>query len=102
MENLPRTCYLLHTETKKKINLPHEHLKTIGRNEETQIQDLYVSKNQIECTADVVKYQVKLKPIGRAISGIDGYAIVKDKIYTIGHGHRLQLRLGFHEYEIIF
>lgn len=96
------TCYLLNLETRKKICLPHGQLKILGRNEETEVQDLYVSKNQIECLADTENCQVKLKPIGRSISGIDGYAVMKDKTYTVGHGHRVELRLGYHEHEIVF
>ena len=102
MYSKSRSCYLLHTETKRKIFLPHKQSKQIGRNEETQVQDLFVSKQQINCTADVENCQVQLKAIGRAISGIDGYAIVKDKTYSVGHGHRFQLRLGYDEFEIIF
>ncbi|XP_018568301.1 uncharacterized protein F21D5.5 [Anoplophora glabripennis] len=96
------TCHLLNLETNKKINLPHGEVIILGRNEETENQDLYVSKNQIECSADTDNYKVKLKPIGRSICGIDGYAVSKDKTYTVGHGHRIELRLGYHEHEIVF
>lgn len=95
-------CYLLNLETRKKIVLPHGQLKILGRNEETEVQDLFVSKNQLECMADIENCQVKIKPVGRSICGIDGYAVMKDKTYTIGHGHRLELRLGYHEHEIVF
>ncbi|KAJ8925476.1 hypothetical protein NQ315_009310 [Exocentrus adspersus] len=96
------TCRLVNLKTGKIIDLPNGQTKILGRNEETEVQDLYVSKNQIECTADTKNYQIKLKPIGKSICGIDGYAVTKDKIYTIGHGHRVELRLGYHEHEIVF
>ncbi|KAJ8948512.1 hypothetical protein NQ318_000052 [Aromia moschata] len=102
MSGIATTCHLVNVQSKKKIELPHEKTKVIGRTPETEVQDLFVSKRQIECTADTKNYSVKLKPVGTAISGIDGYAMTKGKIYTVGHGHRLELRLGHHEYDIVF
>lgn len=100
--NTARVCYLLHRESNKKIFLSHKEPKIIGRNPETEIQDLFVSKQQLQVTADIEKCLVYIKHLGRSISGIDGYATVSNKTYLIGHGHKVELRLGFHEYEILF
>ncbi|CAH1137528.1 unnamed protein product [Phyllotreta striolata] len=97
-----RKCYLLHLIDGKKIHLPHEKLVTLGRQVDTKIEDIFVSRNQIECIADVKNCVVKVKPIGKSIAGVDGYAIVKDKTYTLGPGHIIELRLGFHPFEIVF
>lgn len=97
-----RVCYLLHRETQKRIYLPHNNRKLLGRNSETEIQDLFVSKEQLECTADYEKCLVHIKPMGKSILGIDGYATINNKTYSIGHGHILELRLGYHQYEVVF
>lgn len=102
MCSVSRICYLLHLASKKKIVLPHEQPTTVGRSEETQIQDPYVSKKQIECVADINQCTVRVKPLGNNISGIDGYATVKNKTYTLGHGHIIELRLGNHQFEVVF
>ncbi|CAH1990444.1 unnamed protein product [Acanthoscelides obtectus] len=97
-----KSCYLLQISTQKRLNLPHQQVITLGRNIDTEVQDVYVSKKQLEVVADYDKYTLKVKPVGRAICGIDGYATVKDKTYTIGHGHIIELRLGYHQYQITF
>nr|CAH7758203.1 unnamed protein product [Callosobruchus chinensis] len=97
-----KSCYLVQIGTEKKFSLPHQQVKTIGRNIESEVKDLYVSKQQIELCADYDKCNLKVKPVGRAVCGIDGYAIVKDKTYTVGHGHVIELRLGFHQYQVVF
>lgn len=98
----PRVCYLVDKITNKKIVIPHEKIKVIGRSEETEVKDLFVSKSQIELLANNETCKVKVKPVGQAICGIDGYATVKDRTYTIGHGHLIELRLGFHQFEVVF
>ncbi|KAJ8981130.1 hypothetical protein NQ317_007905 [Molorchus minor] len=68
-----RVCYLQKTGSDKKISLPHGETITIGRSRDTEIQDLLISKQQIECTADIENCKIILKPIGKATSGIDGF-----------------------------
>ncbi|CAH1164190.1 unnamed protein product [Phaedon cochleariae] len=98
---ITRRCYLRGTANEK-IELVHNELKILGRDPETKIQDPFLSKKQLECLANVEIGEVSVKPIGQTVSGIDGYAIVKDKVYKIGHGHKIEFRLGFHQYDVIF
>lgn len=97
-----KICYLLNKESLKKIYLNNKEIKIIGRNPESEIKDTFVSKEQIMCIADTEKCLVSVKSLGRSTVGIDGYATVKGKMYTVGHGHIIELRLGFHEYKIVF
>ncbi|XP_057664502.1 uncharacterized protein F21D5.5 [Diorhabda carinulata] len=97
-----RKCYFFNKNNNVKIYLPHNVKTTLGRSVETKIEDKFVSKQQIECLADLENCTVKIKPIGKAISGVDGYAIVKGKTYTLGPGHVVEFRLGAHFFEINF
>ncbi|XP_028139816.2 uncharacterized protein F21D5.5 [Diabrotica virgifera virgifera] len=99
---MSRKCYLVHLANKIRINLPHGELTTVGRSVETKVDDVYVSKEQIECIADTDSCTVKVKPVGKSICGVDGYAVVKDKTYTLGPGHVIEFRLGFHPFEVVF
>nr|XP_023019816.1 uncharacterized protein F21D5.5 [Leptinotarsa decemlineata] len=97
-----RKCYLRNLSTNHKINLLHEQPKMIGRNLDTLVEDLLVSREQLKCTANTESCELSITPVGRAISGLDGYAVTKNRTYNIGHGHRLELRLGFHQFEVVF
>lgn len=97
-----RKCYFVNRNNDIKIFLSHNEKTTLGRSVETKIKDKFVSKQQIECIADLENCIVKIKPIGKAVSGVDGYAIVKGKTYTLGPGHIVELRLGSHPFEIKF
>ncbi|XP_044265642.1 uncharacterized protein F21D5.5-like [Tribolium madens] len=95
-------CYLRCVNTQKKVNLPHQKPVRIGRNEETGITDLHVSRNHLECTADLDTSKVILKTLGKSYSGCNGYALIQNRTYTLKHGDRIEVRLGFHEFDIIF
>uniref|UniRef100_A0A6P7FU23 Uncharacterized protein F21D5.5 n=1 Tax=Diabrotica virgifera virgifera TaxID=50390 RepID=A0A6P7FU23_DIAVI len=99
---MSRKCYLVHLANKIRIHLRHGELTTVGRSVETKVDDVYVSKEQIECIADTDSCTVKVKPVGKSICGVDGYAVVKDKTYTLGPGHVIEFRLGFHPFEVVF
>ncbi|CAH1260923.1 unnamed protein product [Diabrotica balteata] len=100
--SMSRKCYLVHLANKIRIHLPNGKLTKVGRSLETKVDDVYVSKEQIECIADTDSCIVKIKPVGKSICGVDGYAVVKDKTYTLGPGHVIEFRLGFHPFEIVF
>ncbi|RZB94430.1 PNK3P, AAA 33, and/or Zeta toxin domain containing protein [Asbolus verrucosus] len=98
-----RICYLkCARNAQKRINLPHQKPVMIGRNEETGITDLHVSRNHLECTADIDSSQVLVKTLGKSHSGCNGYALMQGETYTLKHGDRIEVRLGFHEFDIIF
>ncbi|KAG5890639.1 hypothetical protein JTB14_034929 [Gonioctena quinquepunctata] len=97
-----RKCYLRNITNNKVIDLHHEQMKILGRNPETHVEDPFVSREQLKCMANLETGELSIKPIGSAISGIDGYAVRKDRTYTIGHGHRIELRFGFHVFEVVF
>lgn len=102
MAFIGKKCFLQCCKTTKQINLPHKQLITIGRNDETGVEDRFVSKQQLECLADVENNVIEVKPIGGCVSGCNGFALIKNKTYKFVHGDRLELRLGFHQYDIIF
>lgn len=103
MELSPTVCYLRSVKTpQKKINLPHKTPVFIGRTEETGITDIHVSRNHLECTADLETSKVLVKTLGKSYSGCNGYALMRDRIYTLKHGDIIEIRLGFHEFDIIF
>lgn len=98
-----RICYLKCVKNaQKRINLPHKTPVIIGRNEETGITDIHVSRNHLECTADLDTSKVLVKTLGKSFSGCNGFALMRDKTYTLKHGDRIEVRLGFHEFDIIF
>ncbi|EFA06186.1 Bifunctional polynucleotide phosphatase/kinase-like Protein [Tribolium castaneum] len=98
-----RICYLRCVKNaQKRITLPHQKPVIIGRNEETGITDLHVSRNHLECTADLDTSKVLVKTLGKSYSGCNGYALMQNETYTLKHGDRIEVRLGFHEFDIIF
>lgn len=98
-----RICYLKCVRnTQKRINLPHEKPVMIGRNEETGITDLHVSRNHLECTADLNNSKVLVKTLGKSHSGCNGYALLQGETYSLKHGDTIEVRLGFHEFDVIF
>jgi hypothetical protein len=74
----------------------------IGRNEETGITDLHVSRNHLECTADLNNSKVLVKTLGKSHSGCNGYALLQGETYSLKHGDTIEVRLGFHEFDVIF
>lgn len=71
-------CYLISLENSKKINLLN--LKPIILDERN----------------------VKLKVIGKAVSGCNGLALHNNVVYTIGPHDIIELRLGYHKFKIVF
>ncbi|XP_066262321.1 uncharacterized protein F21D5.5 [Euwallacea similis] len=101
MDKTPR-CFLTNLSTKKTLELPHLASVIIGRNRQTNIKDLSVSREQILCTSNVEEYKVILKSVGKLRSGCNGLALTKNRIYTIGHKDVIELRLGDHRFEVNF
>lgn len=97
-----RICYLQSLDMKNRIDLPHLTPFTLGRNREAGVKDLYVSRKQIVCHSDTVKNILRLKPVGQALSGCNGLALKKDRVYALGHGDIIEVRLGHHKFEVIF
>lgn len=96
-------CYLkCIRDINPRINLPHNEPVYIGRNHCTAIIDTRVSRKQVMVTADIPKCKVSVKTIGSAYSGCNGYALKKYSTYGLIHGDILELRLGHHQYEIVF
>ncbi|XP_050305522.1 uncharacterized protein F21D5.5 [Anthonomus grandis grandis] len=96
------SCYLLNTETKKKIPLSNKTPVVLGRNKETDIRDIKVSKSQIKCYADFKNNKVILKSIGQALSGCNGLALTKDVVYSIDHKDIIEVALGRYKFEVNF
>ncbi|XP_076268028.1 polynucleotide kinase 3'-phosphatase [Rhynchophorus ferrugineus] len=97
-----RQCYLINVETNKQINLPHLTPTVLGRNEDTEIKDTFVSKKQILLYSDIKENKVKLKVVGKALSGCNGLALQSNLVYTIGHHDIIELRIGNHKFKVIF
>lgn len=95
-------CYLINLDTKKRIDLPNKLPIKLGRNVDTDIKDVHVSREQIICFFDNKESKVVLKPVGKAISGCNGLALTKHLIYTIGHKDIIEVILGNHKFEVNF
>ncbi|CAH0551692.1 unnamed protein product [Brassicogethes aeneus] len=102
MASTARTCFLKCLKSAKRISLPHGVIISIGRQKEYEIEDVIVSRNQIELKSDCEKCHVDVKPVGRNPSGCNGYALVANKNYSLEHGDIIEVRLTAHEYEIVF
>ncbi|XP_063932692.1 uncharacterized protein F21D5.5-like [Zophobas morio] len=103
MATSTKICYLKSIRNpQRRIILPHEKPVTIGRNEETGIIDLHVSRSHLECTADLNTSKVLVKTLGKSHAGCNGYALMQGESYVLKHGDRIEVRLGFHEYDIVF
>lgn len=103
MDGSPQVCYLKSLRNvNKRISLPHEQPVMIGRNEETGLTDIHVSRNHLQCTADVTDGKVLVKALGKSYSGCNGYALMRNEVYKLKHGDILEVRLGYHEFEIVF
>lgn len=103
MDGSPQVCYLKSLRNvQKRISLPHEQPVMIGRNEETGLTDVHVSRNHLQCTANVTDGKVLVKTLGKSYSGCNGYALMRNEVYRLKHGDIIEVRLGFHEFEIIF
>ncbi|KAJ6647211.1 Bifunctional polynucleotide phosphatase/kinase [Pseudolycoriella hygida] len=74
----------------------------IGRLRATEIKDVMCSRNQVSLTADFAKRNVSVKQIGVNASGINGFAMKKDQMYTMQEGDVLEVLLGKYFYEIEF
>lgn len=100
MTSTCRKCFLQCLKTSKRIILPNKQLTTIGRNED--LHDPFVSKKQINCVANIEENLIEVTPIGASVSGCNGFALVKNNKYKLLHGDRLEVRLGFHEFQVVF
>ncbi|KAL1513772.1 hypothetical protein ABEB36_003137 [Hypothenemus hampei] len=95
-------CYLRNLDNNIHITLPHLIPVILGRNKETQIKDINISKEQIQCTSNTIENNVIIKPLGKAISGCNGLALTKNLKYTIGYKDIIEVALGRHKFEVIF
>ncbi|XP_066143065.1 uncharacterized protein F21D5.5 [Euwallacea fornicatus] len=95
-------CVLTNLSTKKTLEIPHLTSVILGRNRQTEVKDLNVSREQLLCTSNVEEYKVILKSVGKARSGCNGLALTENRIYTIGHKDVIELRLGDHRFEVNF
>lgn len=103
MTSTSRICYLKCIKNiKPKIDLPNGQPVILGRNSSTEIQDKTLSRKQIIATANTETHQVTIRTVGSVYSGCNGYALRKGSTYTLTHGDLIELRLGYHEYEINF
>lgn len=103
MARIAKSCILQCVKNPtKKINLPHNKKVYLGRNEETMITDTELSRKQVAATADYDKYVIKVEAVGLNFSGCNGYVLRKNGIYDLKHGDRLELRLGCHEFDVLF
>ncbi|KAF2878879.1 hypothetical protein ILUMI_27299, partial [Ignelater luminosus] len=66
------------------------------------ITDTELSRKQVAATADYDKYVVTVEALGLNYSGCNGYVLRKGGIYDLKHGDRLELRLGCHEFDVLF
>lgn len=95
-------CYLLNLDTSEQINLDHLRPVTLGRSRECNIVDTQVSRVQMVCFANLEEQKVLFKRVGKAVSGCNGLALTENLVYSAGHKGILELRLGFHKFEINF
>lgn len=84
------------------INLPHNTEVIIGRSKETRIVDLSCSRKQISLKANYDNYTVEVKQVGVNPSGIDGFAMIKDKLYTVQNGSRIEILFNKYYYTVKF
>lgn len=95
-------CYLISLENSKKINLLNLKPIILGRNKETEVKDSLISRKQIVIYSITDERNVKLKVIGKAVSGCNGLALHNNVVYTIGPHDIIELRLGYHKFKIVF
>ncbi|ERL92654.1 uncharacterized protein F21D5.5 [Dendroctonus ponderosae] len=95
-------CYLVNLATKERILLPDQTPVILGRNPDSNIKDLKVSRKQIACIAKLGESQVALKPVGKTVCGCNGLALARNVIYTIGHKDIIEVHLGDHKFEVNF
>lgn len=96
-------CYLKSVkDPEKRINLLNNAPFILGRNIETGVKDISMSRAQLECTADLTSKTVVVKTIGRSFAGCNGLALVKNETYRFKQGDVIELRLGHHLFEIVF
>ncbi|XP_060535853.1 uncharacterized protein F21D5.5 [Cylas formicarius] len=100
--SVKRQIFLQHLDSKRTIKLPANELFNLGRNKETDVKDIKVSKKQIVCFADSDLNHLKIKPIGRAVSTVNGFALKYGQVYSLKHGDLLELRFGEHKFKVIF
>lgn len=89
-------------QSHKPINLPHNEPVIIGRNRETGIKAVELSRKQLELVANVKTCTVKVIPLGTNPSGTNGFCLIKNKAYNLRHKDKLELVLDNYVHEIIF
>lgn len=116
-------CFLRNTETKAQIPLIDGALKYVGRSPETQIPDVFCSRNQglinamlcislIQSTIPqfcyIVSLQVnlsekcvKVKQLGTNSSALNGFVLVQNQEYKAFHGDVLEILHNKYFHEIV-
>lgn len=85
----------------KILNIPKDKAFYLGRSEITGIDDVFVSRKQLECTANYDSNLLTIKPLGKNCSGCNGYALMKDGMYNLQNEDIIEVRLGFHPFKVI-
>lgn len=102
MNVISRTCLLRSMNSSQEVILPHGVTVFLGRQKELGIDDVLISKKQMECKADCENCHVAVKPVGANISGCNGFALTVNKTYTFKDGDIIELRLAHNKFKIIF
>lgn len=95
-------CYLENVKTKDKIIIKDMKLNCFGRNKETKINDLRISKKHLYLRANYKTGELHVKVVGKIAPVINGLKCKSDRCYKVGHGTILQLIPTDIIYEVFF
>lgn len=92
---MSRSCFLrCLLDSHPPIKLLHNVETMIGRCKVTKIQDQSCSRQQLSLKADYKECKVEIKQLGINPSGLDGFALLKNKVYHVGHGSTIEVLLN--------
>ncbi|KAJ0176659.1 hypothetical protein K1T71_007838 [Dendrolimus kikuchii] len=100
---MSRSCFLrCLLDSHAPIKLLHNVETVIGRSKVTKIQDQSCSRQQLSLKANCEECNVEIKQLGVNPSGLDGFSLIKNKVYTVGHGSRIEVLLNHYIHIIEF
>lgn len=96
------SCYLYNCRTKGKIMLKDQKLMCLGRNKESNISDLRISKRHIYLRPYYSSSKLHVRAVGQLLPSINNVMCKRDVCYKIGNGDILELIPKFVKFIVIF
>lgn len=94
------SVYFLNQCTDQKVELKHGQVIFLGRNRASDVDNILISRKQIQVIANLKDMIVHVKAIGKAISGLNGYIMKPRKCYALHNRDIIELKYGEHKFTL--